>query len=292
MVDDSLYAVPWYLSTQIVIYDRAKLARAGFHAVPQRYDSLLAFATAYKQRTGDYGLFFNLVTESDLILVLQAEGVPVVSADGRHARFNTPEAARVLRAWQHAFAAGAMPRESITEGHGAALKLYQSGAVPLFIGGPQFLRIIRENAPALYRTTEVAPAVTGASGARNLAVMSLAVARRSANRAAAADFAAFVTNAANQLAFAQIVPVYPSVTRALDDPFFRVADTTLEARARVIGAAQLPGARSLKPALDNYNRLQEALKVQLLKAFKDGKPLQQALDAAAADWDLILAETL
>ena len=292
VVGGATYAVPWYLSTQVVLYDRAKLAAAGYDSteVPQTYDALLRFARDYHARTGQYGLFFNLVTESDLVLVLRAEGVPVVSADGRRALFARPEAVRVLEDWRRTFAAGALPRESITQGHAAALKLYQSGTVALFVGGPQFLRIIRENAPGLYATTEVAPAVTGASGARNLAVMSLAVAKRSANAALAADFAAFVTNGPNQLAFAKIVPVYPSVTAALADPYFREADATLEARARVIGAAQLAGAEVLKPSLDHYNRLQEALKVQLLRAFKDGKPLPAALADAAESWDKILAE--
>lgn len=292
------YGLPWYLSTQVFIYDRAKLAAVGVDSsgVPTTFDGLLAFAKDYHARTGDYAFFYNLVAESDLVMVLQAEGIPIVTPDGRRAAFNTPAAAAILERWRDTFRAGAMPRESLTQGHAAAMKLYQSGTIAMFVGGPQFLRIVRENAPALYATTAVAPALTGRSGARNLAVMSLAVSRKSANPRAAADFAAFVTNSANQLAFARRVPVYPSVTAALDDPFFRNPDTTgtgagpLEARARVIGASQLPGARMLKPSLPNYNRLQEALKVQLLRAFKDGKPMPEALNDAAADWNKILAE--
>ncbi len=292
------YGVPWYLSTQVLIYDRAKLAAVGIDSasVPTTFDGLLDFADAYHRKTGDYAFFYNLVAESDLVMVLQAEGIPIVTPDGRRAAFDTPEAAAILERWRETFRAGAMPRESLTQGHAAAMKLYQSGTIALFVGGPQFLRIVRENAPSLYATTAVAPALTGRSGARNLAVMSLAVSRKSANARAAADFAAFVTNAANQLAFARRVPVYPSVTTALDDPFFRIPDTTgtgagpLEAQARVVGASQLAGARSLKPSLPNYNRLQEALKVELLRAFKDGKPIREALHDAATDWNMILAE--
>lgn len=293
-VDGRTYAAPWYLSTQILIYDRAKLAAAGYpaSALPATYTELLAFARDYAQRTGDYAFFFNLVVESDLIQVLQSEGVPVVTADGQRAAFNTPRAAAVLADWRTTFNARAMPRESISQGHAAGIKLYQSGTVAMFIGGPQFLRIIRENAPTLYATTEVAPAIMGASGARNLAVMSLAVSKKAANARLAAEFAAFVTNGPNQLAFSKIVPVYPSVTATLSDPYFRAThpDSSLEARARVIAAAQIPGARVLKPSLNHYNRLQEAFKTSLLKAFKDNRPLRPALADAADDWDKILAE--
>ncbi len=292
-INSRLYGVPWYLSTQILIYDRAKIAAAGFDpdSLPQTYTGLLDFARRYRERTGDYAFFFNIIVESDMIEVLEAEGVPVVSEDGQQALFNTAEGRRVLEDWQRTFQAGAMPRESISQGHSAALRLYQGGTIALFIGGPQFLRIIRENAPSLYATTDVAPAVTGETGVRNLAVMSLAVSRKSANAEMAVAFASFITNGPNQLAFSKIVPVFPSVKSALQDSFFVAQDTTLIGKGRRIAAAQVAGAQVLKPSLNNYNRLQESFKTHLLRAFKDNRPLDQSLDAAAEDWNKILAES-
>jgi putative chitobiose transport system substrate-binding protein len=285
------YGVPWYLSTQIAIYDRARLRQAGFERPPQTYDELLAFAHAFHQQTGDYAYFTNLIVESDLIEVLEAEGVPVVSEDQSRATFNTPRGREVIGAWREAFRAGTMPRESIAQPRSAALRLYQSGTIALFTGGPQFLRIIEENAPALYATTDVAPAIVGAEGSRNLAVMSLAVSNSSANPQAAAAWAAYVTNGPNQLAFSRIVPVFPSVERTLSDPYFTADDSTLIGRARAIAAAQITGARVLKPSLSNYNRLQEAFKASLLRTFKDDRPLDAALQEAEEDWNKILEES-
>jgi len=289
----SIFGVPWYLSTQILIYDRARIARAGFDpdSIPRTYSQLLEFAREYSRRTRENAFFFNIVVESDMIEVLEAEGIRVVSEDGRTALFDRPESVAILREWQRTFQAGAMPRESISQGHSAAQRLYMGGNIAMFIGGAQFLRIIRENAPGLYATTDVAPAITGSSGVRNLAVMSLAVSQSSVNPQMAARFAEFVTNGPNQLAFSKIVPIFPSVQSALRDSFFVMPDTSLEGRARGIAAAQLFGARQLKPNLSNYNRLQEALKVHLLRAFKDGQPIDRSLRRAAEDWNKILAET-
>lgn len=293
VTDGAAYALPWYLSTQVLFYDRAKLAAAGFSAadVPSTYDELLAFAQEYGRRTGDYAFFFALVVEGFLFEVLRAEGIPMTTPDGQRAAFNTPRAAAVLREWVAAFQSGAMPRESIAQGHSAALRLYQSGTIAMFIGGPQFLRIIEENAPTLYRTTEVAPAITGATGQKGLAVMALAVSARAANPALAARFAAFVTNAENQLAFSRLVPIYPSVTSALDDDYFAAdADTSIEARARALGAAQLPESVVLRPLLRNYNRLQGSFKAHMLKAFLGTTTVEEALAGAEQDWNKILAE--
>lgn len=291
--DGHWYGVPWYLSTQILIYDREKLREAGFDpdAPPRTYDALLDMARTYGERTGDYAFFYNLVVDSYLIEVLEAEGIPVVSEDGTRALFNTPEAAAVIEDWVAAFKAGVMPRESIAQGHRAALQLYQSGTIAMFIGGPQYLRIIQENAPSLYETTDVTSAITGTTGKKNLAIMSLVVSAKTANPEMAAKFAQFVTNGPNQLAFSKIVTIYPSVQSALEAPYFtELADSTLDARARFIAASQLDEAELLKPALPNYNRLLEVFKAHLLKAFTGDKTVQKALDDAADDWNKILAE--
>jgi len=183
-----------------------------------------------------------------------------------------------------------MPRESISQGHRAALRLYQSGTIAMFIGGPQYLRIINENAPNIYRTTDVRPAITGATGKKALAAMSLVVSSLSVNPTKAAEFAAFVTNAENQLAFSRMVPIFPSVESALDDPYFTENDGSVEGRARTLAAAQLPESEVLKPSLRNYNRLQEAFKAHILKAFLGTLTVEDALGRAEQDWNMILAE--
>jgi hypothetical protein len=77
-----------------------------------------------------------------------------------------------------------MPRQSISQGHRGGLQLFQSGTIAMFIGGPQYLMQIEENAPSIYRSTDVAPApVTGEAGKMALAVMALAVTTTPAERA-------------------------------------------------------------------------------------------------------------
>jgi putative chitobiose transport system substrate-binding protein len=290
--EGQLYGVPWYLTTQILLYNRGRIEAAGFteEEMPETFTELLAFAKEYGRRTGDHAFFYNLVVEGFLFEVLEAEGISMVTEDGNRAAFNTPRGRYVVQQWVDAFRAGVMPRESISQGHRAALRLFQSGTIAMFIGGPQYLRIISENAPNVYRTTDVRPAITGVTGKKALAAMSLVVSSQSPNPEMAARFAAFVTNEENQLAFSRMVPIFPSVERALEDPFFAQYDGTVETRARTIAAAQLPESEVLKPSLRNYNRLQEAFKAHILKAFLGTMTVEDALQRAERDWNMILAE--
>jgi len=289
---DSLYGVPWYLATKIMIYDREKLARAGFprDSVPTSFDGLLAFAKAFRKHSRSYGFFYNLVVDSYLYQVLVSEGVPLISDDGKQALFNSEDGKQVIRRWVETFRAGAMPRECLFEGHQGGIAAYQSGTVAMFVGAPQFLRIIKENSPTIYANTGVAPSVAGRTGKTELDVMALSVSSNSVNPRLAGEFAAFVTNKENQLRFARLVPIFPSHREALNDPFFGREDGTLEATARVIAARQIRNAEVLKPSLRNYQRLNNVFKDELLPAFLGNADAGIALDAAAVRWTKLLQE--
>ena len=292
VVDGSLYGIPWYLATKIMIYDRERLRAAGFgaDAGPATFDSLLAFGREYYRRTGTYGFFYNLVVDSYLYQVLESEGVPVLSPDGRHAAFNSAAGKRVIQRWVDTFREGVLPRECLFEGHQGGIATYQSGTVAMFVGAPQFLRIVRENAPAIYARSGVAPSVAGVAGKTELDVMALLVSARSLNRPLAVEFASWVTNRENQLRFCRLVPIFPSIRSALDDPFFRTEDSTVESRARLVASVQIRTAEVLKPSLREYQRLNNVFKDQLMRAFLGTATVSDALDAAAAQWDKFLQE--
>jgi len=291
-VGERIYGVPWYLATKIMIFDRQKIAVAGFNpdSIPRTFDELLRFAESYHRRTGSFAFFYNLVVDSYLYQVLVSEGVPLISSDGRAASFASPEGIRVLQRWAEVFRSGAMPRECLFEGHQGGIATFQSGTVALFVGAPQFLRIIRENAPNIYARTGVAPSVAGRTGKTELDVMCLVLSSQCRNPRLAAEFSTFVTNAENQLRFSHLVPVFPSVRSAFNDPFFRQEDGTLESRARTIGARQIAHSEVLKPSLNEYQRLNNIFKDEMLRAFLGRASVSDALRAAERQWTKILQE--
>ncbi len=287
-----VFGLPWYLATKILIYESAGSASTGTTEVfpPRTYDGLLRYAREYHRSTGKQAFFYNVAVDSYLLQVLVSEGVPLLDATGRRAAFNTPEAAAILERWVETFKAGAMPRECLLAGHQGGIDLYQSGSILMFVGAPQFLRIIRQNAPLRYASTLVAPAPVGQAGKTELDVMALCLSSRSASPALAGAFAAHMTNAENQTAFAHRAPIFPSVTAALEDPWFTTDDGTLEGRARTIAARQIRTAEVLKPWSGNYRRLQESFKNAMLKAFQGRMSPAASLRMAAEQWTKILQE--
>jgi ABC-type glycerol-3-phosphate transport system substrate-binding protein len=126
--------------------------------------------------------------------------------------------------------------------------------------GPNFLNIVKENAPAIFQITDVAPQFPTKSAYKDFSTMDLVVPRKSAHPKEAVDFATFMTNRVNQLALAQKAPVLPSVTEALQDPYFRKETSTdLIERARSISAHQLLTATQAYQIHPGQNEINERI---------------------------------
>jgi putative chitobiose transport system substrate-binding protein len=150
--------------------------------------------------------------------------------------------------------------------------------------GPQFLKTIATNAPAIAQVSAAAPQITGTTGKKNVAVMNLVIPRNTDQPDAALKFALFVTNNTNQLAFAKAANVLPSTGDALKDGYFTSGDAALD-KARAISAQQMADAEVLLPANKDIKELQKIVYDNLQAAMLDEKTVDQAIADAAQEWD-------
>jgi len=291
--DGKLAALPWYLNTYILIYNDRYLRDAGFSRsdLPSTYTELVAFIKTYKDRTGRFASFWNIGKDSYLPMMLESEGVMMADSALTCARFNSDSGVLLVDRWVQLYRGGYLQSESIMKPGSMIVESYQSGQTAMMFTGPVFLKRIAVNAPAIYAQTDVAPVVVGASGRHELAAMTLAVMAASAHPAEAADFALFVTNAKNQLAFAKLTTTYPSVAEAYADTFFTRSDGSLESRGRVLGARELPTAGRLRAYLQHpdFDRLRDSFDEAIQQACLGTLSTKEALDRAAAEWNEILA---
>ena len=256
-----------------------------------------AYAEAVKRRTGRYALFVTVVPDDSAELLESLVQMGVTLLDGRQrAAFNTPEGRRAFAFWSDLYRRGLLPREVVSQGYRRAIELYQSGDLAQVGSGAEFLRSIQTNAPQIATATRPYPPITGADGQANVAVMTLAVPKQSRWPRQAASFALFVTNASNQLRFAEQARVLPSSPLAL-----RQLQANLQAeqpadgaealvrQARLLSAATLGRARVLVPASPGVKRLQAIVYTQLQRAMLGEISSDQALAEAERQWNAYAA---
>lgn len=292
--DSSVVALPWYLNSYVVIYNRELLRSAGMTDadVPRTFDALESFIRTYHQRTGKHAFFWNIGKDSYLPMMLGSEGIPMTDDAMTTALFREPRAVAAIDRWVQLYREGYLPAESIIKPGSAIVEAYQSGQVPLIFTGPVFLQRIRTNAPGIYERTGIAPALVGATCRHELAAMALSVLSTTSHPQEAADFALFVADPANQLAFSRLTATFPSVTEALRDSFFQRNDGSVIDAGRSVGAADLKNAGRLRNYLlhPEFDRLRDAFDEAVQKACLGKATTQQALEEAAQEWDRILGE--
>ena len=291
------FAIPWYLTARITLANTQILSEAGYSAPPRTWAEVPAYAEAVKRRTGRYALFVTVVPEdsAELLESLVQMGVTLLDARQR-AAFNTPAGRRAFAFWSDLYRRGLLPREVVSQGYRRAIELYQSGELAQVGSGAEFLRSIQTNAPQVAAATRPYPPLTGANGAANVAVMTLAIPRQSKVAEPATRFALFLTDATNQVRFAEQARVLPSSIGALQQ-----VEAALEAeqpasqpeqlvrQARLLSAQTLSSARVLVPASPGVKRLQAIVYTQLQRAMLGQVSSDVALAEAERQWNAYAA---
>lgn len=286
-LDGKTFALPWYLNTNVTLYNKPMLAAAGV-AVPADLVELVAAARALKRRTGHYA-YFPALDASSPLEALVAMGNPLLDASGCHAGFVNAGGERVFGAYQRLYQDGLVPKNVVTEGHRKAVEMFLSGQVAMVSTGMQFLGYIKNSNPAIYSQIGVAGQIGAAGGPASIAAMNVAVTAASPVKPMAFAFAQFLTNADNQTALARRVPVLPSTTASYDDAYFRepLGDPLLEA-ARAISVAQVRHGAVLVPPLRKYSKLRISYARNLQAAMLGLKSAPRALADTGREWQAVL----
>ncbi|NEQ31454.1 MAG: sugar ABC transporter substrate-binding protein, partial [Leptolyngbya sp. SIO4C5] len=287
-LDDLSFGIPWYLTTRITLYNQDLFEQAGIDQPPSTYAELAEVAQQVKDETGKYAFFVTFVPEdaADVLQSFIQMGVPLVDQQGQ-AAFDTPAGRAVFQYWTDLYQQELLPREVLTQGHRRGIELYQAGETAILTSGGEFLDSIATNAPEIAQVTASAPQITGETGKKNVAVMNLVIPRATDQPEAALEFALYVTNDANQLAFAKAANVLPSTVAALEDSYFTElpAEASPVEAAKVVSAGQMEDAEVLIPAMADIKTLQKIIYNNLQAAMLGQKEVDQAVTDAAAEWN-------
>ncbi|MGB0560354.1 MAG: ABC transporter substrate-binding protein [Spirulinaceae cyanobacterium] len=288
-IADTSFGIPWYLTTQVTVYNQDLLAEAEVAEPPATYAELAEAARQVKETTGKYAFFTTLVPEDsgEVLESLVKMGVELVDEDGQ-AAFETPAGLDAFNYWIDLYQAELLPPEVLTQGHRRAIELYQTGEIALLGTGAHFLTSIETNAPDIAQVSAIAPQITGETGKKNVAVMNLVIPRDTDQEDLALKFALFVTNTKNQLKLSQEGNVLPSTTQAVADYIAALeakSELTPVEQAAKIGAEQLAEAEVLIPPMEKLNLLQKAIYENLQAAMLEQKTAEEALADAAAQFN-------
>ena len=281
------FALPWYLTTNIILYNKDVIARAGIR-VPTTHEELLDASRQIRKATGGYA-YFPALDGSTPLETLVSMGGTMVSANGCRAGFINEDGRRILDFYRQLYQNQLVPRNVVTEGHRKSVEMFLAGQIAMVTTGMQFMQFIKNSNPSFYQKIGVAPQLGHGVSAANIAAMNVAVLEKSANKKSAFTFAAFLTNAQNQTAFAKRVPILPSSAASYRDAFFTESlDDKVLQQARDLSVAQVKEGRVLVPPIRKYNKFRSDYARNLQAVMLGRKSVENALRDIDASWAQIL----
>ncbi|MFI7354105.1 ABC transporter substrate-binding protein [Streptomyces avidinii] len=290
---DSVYAYPWYVTPEILTYNRELFEKAGLDPdrPPTGVEEFFDCAERIAAASGGRYSAFMADPKGRLPGDWQKMGIPILNEKRDRFTFDTDKAVEWVERMKDLYAKGAMPKESLLKSDDIN-QLYGGGKIVFGPGSPGFVKDIKQNAPQIYAKTRVAGAVTGKLGHIGIYAQSLGIRKDTEHLDAAAEFAKWVTNGPNQVEFSRKATIYPSHAQGLADPFFsdKGDGKDAETLARAIGADQLKtAALDANTPVQWTNQVGDAVVREMQKAIKGEQDPRTAVQKAQEAANKLLA---
>ncbi|MEK4359395.1 sugar ABC transporter substrate-binding protein [Paenibacillus sp. FSL M7-1455] len=283
VIDGKAYALPWYTGTEVLFMNTKIVKAAGLDPAnpPKSQDELIAWAKQIKEKTGKTGYATQWVSN-----LFPKEGIKILNEDKSAAAFNTPETKAILEKTKQKITDGVIMKEDVP--FTKQIQYYSSEQVAFEIAGPTFINFLKTSAPDVYKNTVAVPLPTGKADVRLSNSMNVVVPAKSKHPKEAVEFAAFITNADNQTAFAKAANTLPSTKESIKDPFFTQSDNTLEAQAKIASANSLDKAVDYMVGVPNASDINGAIARGLQKIMLNDADIASTLNAMEQEVNQVL----
>ena len=273
----NLFAIPWYATSAVTIYNKKLFEQAKLNNMPATYEDLAQYAQQVKTNTGKF-IYIPTITENDTMLkILNKYGV------NSYQNINNNESIKLFNQFKSLYQNNLIPKESITQTHREALEKYMSENVVFFQGGANFLSMIKDNAPNVYKVTDVAPQIRGTLGQNDFSLMNFVIPLKAKYKDEALDFGLFLTNKENQLALAKRTNIISTNKEALSDSFYNSSEN-LMAKARSISAKQISHIQPVMRQSNNQKDINTLVNTAVQSILLNKDSTQNILNKLAKDW--------
>lgn len=276
--NNKLYALPWYATSAITIYNKAIFDELGL-SVPTHYEEIAEISKLTKNHKDIY-TFMPTITENDTMYkILNKYGIN--SASG----IKTEQSVRIFNFYKDLYQNNLIPKETITQTQREALEKYMSENILLITSGANFLNLIKENAPNIYKKTDIAPQIKGSLGQNDFSCMNLVIPKKSRNKQSALKFALYLTNYENSLELGKIANVLTANKNALENDFYKNYDEDdLMSKARVISAKQLDKIDPAVKPQRNQKEINLLINTAVQQILLNEKPTNTILNRVSQEW--------
>ncbi len=269
--NEKYFGIPFYATSAVTLYNSLLTNNE-----PKTYDDLFKLSAP----DGAYLTMINFAENDTLLKILNKYNINSPKT------INSEKSVQLFSKFKTIYDTNLIPKESVTQNHRDALEKYMSGQLEYLVTGANFINMIKENAPEVYKHTKVLPQLTGDTGLYDYSLMNFVIPKKSKHPDSALDFALYFTNKTNQLEFAKMTPILPVNKETLNDEYFtKPINNDLQSTARIISANQL---KFIQPPLKNKKNKKELNTLSanyVQQILINNAPINEVLDKFSNDWE-------
>ncbi|MBQ6516294.1 extracellular solute-binding protein [bacterium] len=280
--DEKLYIVPWYATSAITIYNKKLLSDAEI-ILPEKYDDLSGAAKTVKEKTGKYITLIPLTENDTTVKILNKYGLN----DPKNIK--SKQAVNLFEKFRTMYQEELLPPETITQTHREALEKYMSGEIVMLQAGANFLNMIRDNAPDVFKNTEVSYQMKGSLGQNDFSLMNFVIPLKSKNPDAALDFCLFLTNDENQIELARMTNILATRDNVLENEFYN-DDKDLISKARSISAKQLFNLEPVLRQNQNQKEINNLINTAVQRILLNKGKAEDILNQVSKTWQRLITK--
>lgn len=281
---NGVYAFPWYATPNIQMYNKALYQKAGIMTPPKTYNQLFTLAKKMHDATGAY-----MFVPDDLPHIFLLNNIPLLTANKKAAAFNTPQALALLNKFRQGVTAGYIPKTGWNNWDND-IQLFSTGKLASINSGPQTVKQIKDQAPNIYKVMGIAPAVVGSTGLTQTDVENLSIPTGSKHVKEAVDFANYITDDANELAFCKLVSIFPTTKKAAANSYFTSNMKTLDGQANAEAAKSSTHMTDAVLGIQNETQVEDIIGNIAQAVFMTNTDPKTALNDAEKKVNQLLAQ--
>ena len=242
--------------------------------IPKSYDDLFEI-----KANKNYLTMINFCENDTLLKLLNKYDINSANT------INSDSSVEIFKKFKFLYDNNLIPKESLTQTHRDSLEKYMSNQLMFLVTGANFINMINENAPDVYKNTDVLSQIVGTTQKYDYSLMNFIIPKKAKNKESALKFALYFTNEKNQLQFAKLTTILPVNQNALKSDYFtKNIDNSLQTKARIISAKQLQNIQSPIKNVKNKKELNTLSSNYIQQILINNDDIQKTLDEFAVNW--------
>lgn len=251
--EGKIYALPFYATSAVTIVNKNSFKNCNVTLL--KYDDILKLKSC--ENPPVFGIALN-------------EGDSFAKILNKYGANTEKEIDDVYNLFNQMRKNNLLLKDTLTVNHREVIEKYMSNSAGFISAGSNFISMIKQNAPDVYKNSIITPQLTGTTGEFDISIMNFIIPKRAKNKELALEFAKLLLNEENQLELAKKTNVLPANQNVLNTAYFKNCSSELTESARCTAAKQLNKPLSANFGSKNKKEINEVINKSLETLFLKG----------------------